>query len=67
MAEGKKSVSPKSTPARIDIRNAADEVNRRVPRASALTGRIDYVDLAERVGQGVTVEPRSKRWKSPKR
>ena len=27
----------------------------------------DYVDLAERVGQGVTVEPRSKRWKSRNR
>jgi hypothetical protein len=26
------------------------------PRASALTGRVDYVDLAERVVQGVTVE-----------
>jgi len=51
----------------MDVRNAADEVNRRVPRASALAGRIDYVDLAERVGQGVTVEPRSKRWKSRNR
>jgi hypothetical protein len=67
MAEGKKPVSPKSTPARTDVRNAADEVSRFVPRASALSGRIDYVDLAERVGQGVTVEPRSKRWKSPNR
>jgi len=67
MAEGKKPVSPNSTPAHVDVRNSADEVNRRVPRASALSGRIDYVDLAERVGQGVTVEPRSKRWKSPNR
>jgi len=67
MAEGKKPVSPNSTHARMDVRNAADEVNRRVPRASALAGRIDYVDLAERVGQGVTVEPRSKRWKSRNR
>jgi hypothetical protein len=67
MAEGKKPVSPNSTSSRSDVRNASDEVNHRVPRTSALSGRIDYVDLAERVGQGVTVEPRSKRWKSPNR
>ena len=67
MAEGKKPVSPKGTSPPADVRNAADEVPRRLPRVSALSGRIDYVDLAERVGQGITVEPRSKRWKSENR
>jgi hypothetical protein len=27
-------------------------------RNSALTGQVDYVDFAERVSQGVTVEPK---------
>jgi hypothetical protein len=34
---------------------AADRARRKSP-ASALTGHVDYIELAERMGQGVTVE-----------
>ena len=60
-------MSPEDRSARLNVRNSADEVSRRLSRVSALSGRVDYVDLAERVGQGVTVEPRSKRWNSENR
>ena len=35
---------------------SADNVREGSARNSALSGRVDYVDLAERVAQGVTVE-----------
>ena len=41
---------------------APDKPKVRHPRNSALHGHVDYVDFAERVGLGVTVEePSSKR------
>jgi hypothetical protein len=40
----------------VDIPHSFRNPDSKDPRASALTGRVDYVDLAERVVQGVTVE-----------
>jgi hypothetical protein len=47
--------------------DAKGETESRVVAASALRGRIDYADLAERVIQGVTVRIPSRRRPKPRR
>lgn len=40
-----------------EVQQRLTDKGERGARSSALKGHVDYVDLAERVGQGVSVEP----------